>query len=123
MATWTQDELDAIGTADELQITSSRSDGSTRNPVTIWVVRIGDELYVRSVRGQKGAWYRGAERSHEGHVEAGGIAKDVSLVDVGTNNLEQIDGAYKEKYGYPSENVDGIITPEAQATTTRLQPR
>jgi hypothetical protein len=123
MATWTKDELDAISTADELEITSPRSDGSTRDPVTIWVVRIGDELYVRSVRGQHGAWYRGAERSHEGHVEAGGITKDVSFLDVGTDNVEQIDAAYKEKYGYPSESVDGIISAEAQATTIRLQPR
>jgi hypothetical protein len=28
--------------------------------VTIWVVREGDGLYVRSWRGLSGAWYRGA---------------------------------------------------------------
>ena len=123
MATWTKDELDAISAADELEITSPRSDGSTRDPVTIWVVRVGDELYVRSVRGEHGAWYRGAERSHEGRIEAGGITKDVSFLDVGTDDVEQIDAAYKGKYGYPSGPVDSITSPEAQATTIRLRPR
>jgi hypothetical protein len=51
MTTWTSDELDNIGNADELQLTTRRPDGSLRNPVTIWVVRHGDDLYIRSYRG------------------------------------------------------------------------
>jgi hypothetical protein len=123
MATWTADELEAIGTANELEIASSRDDGSTRDPVTIWVVRAGEELYVRSVRGEHGAWYRGAERTHEGRIEAGGVAKDVEFVDVGERNADEIDAAYKGKYGYPSGPVDSITSPEARATTIRLEPR
>ena len=51
MTTWTNDELDQIGDADELRIAALRPDGTLRNPVTIWVVRRGDELYVRSYKG------------------------------------------------------------------------
>jgi len=51
MTNWTSDELNKIGKAEELQIESLRSDGTLRNPVTIWVVRIHDDLYVRSVNG------------------------------------------------------------------------
>ena len=40
MATWTRDELSKIEKADELQIASLRRDGTLRNPVTIWVVRL-----------------------------------------------------------------------------------
>jgi hypothetical protein len=123
MAAWTAAELDAIGSARELEITSPREDGSLREPVTIWVVRLGDELYVRSVRGEHGAWYQRAERDHEGRVEAGGVVKDVEFADVGGENAGEIDAAYKEKYGYPSGPVDSITSPEAQATTIRLQPR
>jgi hypothetical protein len=123
MAAWTDAELDAIGAADELEITSPRDDGSLRDPVTIWVVRLGDELYVRSVRGEHGAWYRGAEQDHQGRIEAGGVTKDVEFTDVGNESAEEIDAAYKEKYGYPSDPVDSITSPEAQATTIRLQPR
>jgi hypothetical protein len=123
MAAWTPAELDAIGTAHELEITSPREDGSLRDPVTIWVVRLGDELYVRSVRGEHGGWYRGAERDHRGRVEAGGIAKDVGFIDVGEESADEIDAAYKQKYGYPSGPVDSITSAEARATTIRLEPR
>ena len=48
MPTWTNDELAKIGAAEELEIASLRRDGTLRNPVTIWVVRVGDDLCVRS---------------------------------------------------------------------------
>jgi hypothetical protein len=60
MTVWTTDELDRIGEADELSVTTARPDGSLRSWVPIWVVRAGDELYVRSYRGADGAWYRHA---------------------------------------------------------------
>ena len=61
MSTWTSDELDKIGAAEELQIASLRHDGTLRNLVTIWVVRLGDDLYVRSVNGRTAAWFRGTQ--------------------------------------------------------------
>ena len=59
MSVWTQDELDRIGSADELQIAPRRRDGTLRRLVTIWVVRLGDDLYIRSYRGRSDAWFRG----------------------------------------------------------------
>ncbi len=47
MTAWTSDELNEIGKAEELQIASCRRDGTLRHPVTIWVVRVGDDFYVR----------------------------------------------------------------------------
>jgi hypothetical protein len=46
MTAWTSDELTRIGTAEELRITLLRRDGTPRNPVTVWVARLGDDLYV-----------------------------------------------------------------------------
>ena len=43
---WTTDELDRIGDAEELHIAPRRKDGTLRRAVPIWVVRVGDELYV-----------------------------------------------------------------------------
>ncbi len=40
MTTWTGDELNKIGTAEELRIASLRRDGTLRTSVIIWVVRI-----------------------------------------------------------------------------------
>src|SRR5437763_5367003 len=101
MATWRKDELDKIERADELQIAPRRRDGTLRNPVTIWVVRVGDDLYVRSWRGRTAAWYRGTKVRHEGRIWAGGIEKDVTFVDVveaDDDIHDQIDAAYRTKY-------------------------
>ena len=57
MSRWTSSELDKIGTAEELGIASVRRDGTLSKPVTIWVVRTGDDLYVRSYKGGAGAWF------------------------------------------------------------------
>src|SRR5439155_18412948 len=51
MTTWTSDEIQKIATAEELEVASLRGDGTLRKPTPIWVVRVGDALYVRSVNG------------------------------------------------------------------------
>jgi len=43
---WTPEELSKIGAAEELRIQSMRRDGTLRKPVTIWVARCDDRLYV-----------------------------------------------------------------------------
>jgi hypothetical protein len=122
MATWTNEELTRIGTAEELQIAPRRRDGTLRNPRTIWVVRHGDDLYVRSVNGRTSAWFRGAQVRHEAHIQAGGIDKDVLLVE--TDDLDdQIDAAYHTKYRrYAASVIDAIVNPQARAATLRLVP-
>ncbi|WP_079045920.1 DUF2255 family protein [Carbonactinospora thermoautotrophica] len=55
MTVWTSDELTRIGTAEESKIASLRRDGTLGRPRTIWVVRHGDDLYVRSVNGPTAA--------------------------------------------------------------------
>jgi hypothetical protein len=124
MTTWTSDELNKIGTAEELELASRRRDGTLRNPVTIWVVRIGDNLYVRSYRGHAGAWFRTAQVYHEGHIWAGGVEKDVTFMaesDPAIN--DQIDAAYRTKYGRYPQYVAPMLTAEARSTTIKLAPR
>ena len=123
MTTWTTDELENIDAADELEIASVRADGTSRNPTTIWVVRLGDDLYVRSVNGRTGTWFRGAQDRHEARIRAGGVGKDVLLVerdDLG----DEIDAAYRTKYRrYAASIVGSVLTPEAKAATLKLVPR
>ncbi len=98
MITWTRDELIKIGKADELELASLRKDGTLRNAVTIWVVQLGDDLYVRSVNGRDGAWFRGTQVRHEGHIQAGGVDKDVTFEDAKPDLIDAIDSAYRTKY-------------------------
>jgi hypothetical protein len=123
MAGWTSDELDTIGAAEELDLAPARRDGTLRTPVTVWVARIGDDLYVRSVKGRESSWFRGAQTRHEARIRADGVEKDVDLVETDDLN-DELDAAYRTKYGsrYPGI-VPSIVTPEARAATFKLLPR
>lgn len=124
MTTWTSDELDKIGNAEELRIAALRRDGTLRKPVTIWVVRVGDDLYVRSGYGDNAAWYRGTQLRREGHIKAGGVDKDVAFVDADPALNDAIDAAYRTKYRRHSARwVDPMVTSEARSTTIKLVPR
>ena len=119
MSKWTDNELSRIGAAEELEIALPRRDGTLRNPVTIWVVRHGDDLYVRSVNGRTSSWFRSAQARHEAHIEAGGVENDVLLVETDDLN-DEIDAAYRAKY---HRDAESIISANARAATLKLVPR
>ena len=123
MAAWTSDELDEIGAAEELDLASVRRDGTLRRPVTMWVVRDGDDVYVRSVNGRGSSWFRGARTRHEAHIRAGELEKDVALVE-SDERTDAVDSAYREKYSrrYPTI-VPSIAAPQARAATLKLVPQ
>ncbi len=124
MAGWTSDEFTKVGGADELQVTSLRSDGRLSSPRTIWVVPYRDDLYVRSVNGPAAAWFRGTQVRHEGHISAGGVDRDVTFTDADHAVDDEIDAAYQSKYQrYPQNITDSVKTSGARSTTMRLLPR
>lgn len=126
MIGWTSDELKKIGQAEELEIAPLKSDGTLRNPVTIWVIRVGDDLYVRSYKGRTAAaWFRGVQVRHEGHIHAGGVGKDVTFVEETDPALnDQIDAVYRDKYRrYAANIVESVVTPTARSATLKLLPR
>jgi hypothetical protein len=120
---WTADELNRIGTAEELQIAARRRDGRLRRAAPIWVVRVSDDLYVRSWRGAGGSWYRTAHATGDAHISAGGVDRDVSLAEVGDEVNDAVDAAYRAKYGRHSGYVEPMVAPPARATTLRLTLR
>jgi len=124
MANWTRNELDRIGNAEELEIVTVRPDGTRRKPVTIWVVRVGDDLFIRSGYGDRAAWYRGARARREGHVSAGGVDKDVVFVEADPAVNDRIDAVYLSKYRrHEARWLDPMVAPDAQATTIKVVPR
>ena len=123
MTIWADDELDKIGTAEELQIASRRRDDTLRHRVIIWVVRVGDDLYVRSANGREGAWFRSVQTRHEGRIWAGGVEKDVAFVEVDDSDLnDQIDAAYLAKYRRYPQYVAPMVTSDVRAATIKLVP-
>jgi hypothetical protein len=124
MMTWTTDELTRIASAAELNIASFRRDGKPRNPVPIWVVRLGQDLYVRSAYGRTAAWFRGTRARHEGRIQAGGVDREVVFVDADHDLDDQIDTAYRTKYRhYSASLINYMVSPQARSTTIKLVPR
>ena len=129
MSDWNEDELTRIGAAEELQVASNRPDGTLRPYVTIWVVRQGDGIYVRSAYGASNPWFWRARASGAGRIRAGGVEKDVTFtdaaaVDDGSIDAAAIDAAYHAKYDrYGPAIVGTVVGPEAATSTFRLDPR
>lgn len=120
---WTADELTRVGDAEELQVTSTRTDGTLRPYVTIWVVRSGDEIYIRSAYGSDNPWFRRAKASGTGRIQAGGIEKDVTFEEADPETYADIDAAYHAKYDRHGPKIVGtVVGPEASTNTFRLIP-
>jgi len=122
-AAWSPDELDRIGRADELQLASRRPDVTLRPFVTMWVVRAGDELYVRSAYGPNNPWYRRATSSGTGRIRAGGAERDVTFAQADDGAQAEIDAAYHAKYDrYGPQIVGSVAGQGAHKVTIRLLP-
>ena len=124
MTKWTRDLLDKFGKAEEVQIASVRPDGKLGKPVTVWAVRVGDDLYVRSVRGRNSHWFRGVQERHEGRIRAGGAQQDITFVEADPDMNDEVDTAYRAKYRrYAGSILNSVLTPEARSATLKLVPR
>jgi hypothetical protein len=125
-ASWTSDELRQADAATELQIASRRADGSLRPFVTIWTVRAGDDLYVRSADNTGNPWFRRAIASGTGRIRVPGLERDVTFTpasELDAGILEAVDAAYHAKYDRYGPQIVGTVTgPKAGPVTLRLDP-
>lgn len=121
MTTWDPDRLEAVDADGEMTVAGHRPDGTLRTPRIVWHVVVDGALFIRSVRGTEGSWYRGVQRTGTGRVEAGSVAADVTFTPDDSRN-DAIDRAYRAKYG-TGNAVRSITTPGARATTLRVDPR
>ena len=124
MTAWTNDELENIGAADELQLASRRENGTLRKPVTMWVVRRSEDLYVRAFKGRTSPWFRTTQACREGQIQAGDMQKDVAFVDPDQSIGDALDAEYRSKYGrYGARYVEPMVSAEARAATIKLIPQ
>jgi hypothetical protein len=124
VTSWTEDELDRIGAAEELGLASLRRDGTPRQYVTMWVVRDGDDLYVRSAYGPDNPWFRRAKASGAGRIRAGGLERDVTFAEPAPGVHAAIDAAYHSKYDrYGPRIVGSVVGTDAEAVTIKHVPQ
>lgn len=124
MKGWTADELNKFAAAEEIEIAPLGRVGRPRKVVTIWIVRLGDDLYVRSAYGRGSGWFRGAQIRHEGRIRAADVEKVVIFLDADPGLNDELDSAYRTKYRrHGVQYVNMMISPEARSTSLKLLPR
>ena len=123
-ATWSPDELERIGSAKELEIAVKRADGTRRRWVPIWVVSVGEQVYVRTWYRRETGWFGHVLDSRRARIRVPGLEADVAVADVGEGTAQlraDIDAAYRTKYGsYGSSSVEAMVAEAAAVTTLQL---
>lgn len=123
MNTWTEDELVEVGNATELELASKRPDGTLRQYTTMWVVRVGQYLYVRSAYGPENPWFVRAKKSAQGRIRTGSVERDVSFAEADPEIHPSIDTAYRSKYEPYADKIVGSVTgAHARPLTIKLEP-
>lgn len=121
MPSWSAQELEELDRAGEVRVAGRRADGSSRTLVIVWHVVVDGNLYLRSVKGPEGQWYRGVARTFEGFLAWGGKTRDVSY-SLDASHDTAIDAAYVRKYGSGSA-TRAITNALSKKTTLRVDPR
>lgn len=128
-STFSDDELRTIGDEDEVVLTARRTDGSLGPSATIWIVRVGDEVFVRSAYGPGNRWFARALRAGAGHVTIGAVSRDTVFEDASAGTAHPadaaaVDAAYHAKYDghYPKQYVDPVVDAASHSATLRVLP-
>lgn len=121
---FSQEILNALDAADEVRVETSRDEASPKHSTVIWAVVVDGGVFVRSVRGGEGRWYREASANPEIFLRVNGErvpARAVHEADAAT--VEKVSGAYRAKYeaSYPGPTA-GMVREEVLPTTLRLLP-
>jgi hypothetical protein len=117
------DTLRLIDGAREVRIETSRDDAPTHR-TTIWVVTVDGTVFVRSVRGGKGRWYREASANPAAALHVGDERIPVRAVPVTDDaTIAAVSEAYRKKYGRTSPgSTRAMVRPEILPTTLGLEP-
>ena len=121
MSEWSSEELSSLDKAREIRVAGRRQDGTIRTLVIVWHVVVDGALYVRSVRGEQGQWYRGVQRHFEGAISWATSLREV-VYTLDSSHDDEIDAAYTAKYGTGSA-TRSITNDTARQTTLRIDPR
>ena len=100
-----------------------RTEKHPDSAVVIWVVVADNEVFVRSVRGSKGRWYRDLAVGGSAALEFAGRQLTVQALPVSDpDSTARVSREYLTKY-QPSPYAQSMVRAEVLPTTLRLEPR
>ena len=113
--------LNQLNSREEIDIETRSATGTTHRN-TIWVVVVDNNVYVRSVRGRSGRWYREITANPQGAIYVDGRRLSVRAIPItDPATIARVSNAYLQKYRN-SPVVNSIVREETLPTTLRLEP-
>ena len=108
----------------EVKIETRRDDESPEHRTTIWVVVVEDEVFVRSVRGPNGRWYREISSNPEGALHVGDTRIPVRATPAAEDTtVDTVSDAIRSKYGKnSSSSTASMVRSDTLPTTLKLVP-
>jgi hypothetical protein len=120
MAKFDEDTLRELRDFQEVTIQTEKHPDTA---VIIWVVLADDEVFVRSVRGSRGRWYRDLATGGPATLEFAGRRLAVQAFPASdADSIARASREYLRKY-QPSPYAQSIVRAEVLPTTLRLEPR
>jgi hypothetical protein len=134
---WSTEQLQLLDAAVELNIAVPRPDGALGRWTTVWVVCVGQGVFVRSWHRRETGWFGRAVTTGRARIRAIGLETDVAVVDLGRTGdrsgeepqlqgelFDEVDSAYRTKYGaFGDATVGAVVSAHARVTTLRLDRR
>jgi hypothetical protein len=115
------DDLARIRDADEIEIETQGPDGPTHRTI-IWIMVDGDDVFVRSVRGEAGRWYREALANPAMAIHVDGRRLSATAIPAtDPDSIDRINRALTAKYT-GIEGYDSMFEPAVLSTNLRLEP-
>jgi hypothetical protein len=112
-----------IETVREVEIETRRGDDAPVHRTVIWAVVSDGEVFVRSLKGERGRWYRELVANPDAvlHVEGDAIpVRAVTAAD--PDSVERTTRGFEEKYA-DSGALGMMVKDEIAPATVRLDPR
>lgn len=107
----------------EVREVAIRTEKHPETAVVIWVVASDAEVFVRSVKGARGRWYRDLAGGGPATLEFAGRRLPVEAIPVDDPDaIALASREYLRKYK-PSPYAQAMVEPEVLSTTLRLEPR
>lgn len=122
MSSWQPEDLETFAASDDLHVSPFRENGTYGTPTWIWSVVVGDGLYVRAYNGTASRWYSAAMRQGAGRVRIAGEDHEVAFAAADPSVQDDVDEAYRRKYG-SSSYLAPMVSGRAQDATVVITPR
>lgn len=115
------EDLALLESAEEVQVETQAPGGPVHRTI-IWIVVDGEETFIRSVKGERGRWYREAKANPAIAIHVDGRRLPATAIPAtDPASIERTSNALARKYRRDPA-LRTMLIPEVLDTTLRVEP-